>query len=115
MRRLFLSCSYAEILDAAADFLASLRDFPEVVVLAQSRGAADDFVRAASTTGLLGVHRMTLTGLAVDLAEGPLARAGLAPAGGLSAEAIVARVIHKLKAESIPYFQPVADMPGLAR
>jgi len=28
---------------------------------------------------------------------------------------MVARVIHKLKAESIPYFQPVADTPGLAR
>ena len=86
------------------------------VVLAQSRGAADDFVRAACRTGLLGVHRMTLTGLAVDLAEGPLARAGTgARSGGLSAEAMVARVIHKLKAESIPYFQPVADTPGLAR
>jgi len=74
-----------------------------MVVLAQTRGAADDFVRSACRAGLLGVHRMTLTGLAVDLAEGPLARAGLTPVGGLSAEAMVARVIHKLKAESIPF------------
>jgi len=103
------------LLDAAADFLAALKDHPEMVVLAQTRGAADDFVRSACVTGLLGVHRMTLTGLAVDLAEGPLARAGLTPVGGLSAEAMVARVIHKLKAESIPYFRPVADTPGLAR
>ena len=65
--------------------------------------------------GLLGVHRMTLTAMAVDLAQAPLARAGLSPLGGLSAEALVARVIHKLKAESIPYFKPVADTPGLAR
>ena len=28
---------------------------------------------------------------------------------------MVARLIHKLKAGSIPYFQPVADTPGLAR
>jgi hypothetical protein len=89
--------------------------YPEIVVLAQTRGAADDFVRAACGAGLLGVHRLTLTGLAVDLAEGPLARAGLTPAGGLSVEAMVARLIHKLKADSIPYFQPVADTPGLAR
>jgi CRISPR/Cas system-associated exonuclease Cas4 (RecB family) len=30
-------------------------------------------------------------------------------------EAMVARVIHQLKPRSIPYFQPVADTPGLAR
>jgi CRISPR/Cas system-associated exonuclease Cas4 (RecB family) len=107
--------SYAVLLEAAAEFLASLKDYPEIVVLAQTRGAADDFARSACRTGFLGVHRMTVTGLAVDLAEGPLARAGLVPMGGLSAEAMVARVIHKLKAESIPYFQPVADTPGLAR
>ena len=115
MRRLVQSASYAVLLDRAAEFLGSLKDYPEIVVLAQTRGAADDFVRSACRTGLLGVHRMTLTGLAVDLAEGPLARAGLTPVGGLSAEAMVARVIHKLKAGSIPYFQPVADTPGLAR
>jgi ATP-dependent helicase/nuclease subunit B len=115
VRRLVQSTSYAVLLDSAAEFLASLQDSPEIVVLAQTRGAADDFVRSACRTGLLGVHRMTLTGLAVDLAEGPLARAGLSPLGGLSAEAMVARVIHKLKAQSIPYFQPVADTPGLAR
>ena len=115
MRRLVQSASYAVLLDRAADFLASLKGHPEVLVLAQSRGAADDFARASCGAGLLGVHRMTLTGLAVDLAEGPLARAGLTPVGALGAEAMVARVIHKLKAESIPYFQPVADTPGLAR
>jgi CRISPR/Cas system-associated exonuclease Cas4 (RecB family) len=115
VRRLVQSASYAVLLDAAAEFFGSLTDYPEILVLAQTRGAADDFARAACRTGLLGVHRMTLTGLAVDLAEGALARAGLTPAGGLSAEAMVARVIHKLKAESIPYFQPVADTPGLAR
>jgi len=103
------------LLDRAAEFLGSLKEYPEIVVLAQSRGAADDFVRAACGTGRAGMHRMTLTGLAVDLAEGPLASAGLTPVGGLGAEAMVARVIHKLKAESIPYFQPVADTPGLAR
>jgi len=115
VRRLVQSTSYAVLLDSAAEFLASLPDHPEIVVLAHTRGAADDFVRSVCRGGLLGVHRMTLTGLAVDLAQGPLARVGLTPAGGLSVEAMVARVIHKLKPESIPYFQPVADTPGLAR
>ena len=107
------------LLGSAAEFLSSLKTgqgSPEIVVLAQTRGAADDFVRSACLTGMLGVHRMTLSGLAVDLAQAPLARAGLTPAGGLSVEAMVARVIHQLKASSaIPYFQPVADTPGLAR
>ncbi len=115
MRRLVQSPSYADLLDQAAQFLTSLQDSPEVVVIAQTRGAADDFVRSACTRGFLGVHRTTLTGLAVDLAQAPLARAGLSPLGGLGAEAMVARLIYRLKADSIPYFKPVADTPGLAR
>ncbi|HUD98045.1 MAG TPA: PD-(D/E)XK nuclease family protein [Bryobacteraceae bacterium] len=115
MRRSVESASYSVLLESAAEFLHSLEGYPEVVVIAHTRGAADDFARTACRHGLLGLHRLTLTGLAVDLAEAPLARAGLSPAGGLSAEAMVARVIHKLKAESIPYFERVAETPGLAR
>jgi hypothetical protein len=108
--------AYAVLLDAAAEFLASLTGLSGDCGSGANPRRGRRFRRAACRTGLLGVHRMTLTGLAVDLAEGPLARAGLTPAGGLSAEAMVARdLIHKLKAESIPYFQPVADTPGLAR
>jgi superfamily I DNA/RNA helicase len=105
------------LLEAAAEFLylESLKEYPEILILAQSRGAADDFARSACQAGFLGVHRMTLTGLAVDLAQAPLARAGISPLSGLSAEAMVARIIHKLKPDSIPYFRPVADTPGLAR
>jgi len=115
VRRLVQSASYAGLLDSAAQFLNSLHDRPEILVLAQSRGAADDFVRGACQAGLLGVHRMTLTALAVDLAQPSLVSAGLSPLGALSGEAMVARAIHQLKAASIPYFQPVADTPGLAR
>jgi CRISPR/Cas system-associated exonuclease Cas4 (RecB family) len=115
VRQIVQSASYAVLLDRAAEFLASLSGDSEVLVLAHTRGAADDFVRSVCRAGLLGVHRMTLTALAVDLAEAPLVRAGLAPLSGLSAEAMVARIIHKLKPDSIPYFLPVADTPGLAR
>ena len=119
MRHLVQSSSYAVLLDAAGEFLDSLlhssEDYPEILILAQSRGAADDFARGCCHTGLLGIHRTTLTGLAVDLAEAPLAHAGLSPLSGLSTEAMVARIIHKLKPRSIPYFRPVADTPGLAR
>jgi ATP-dependent helicase/nuclease subunit B len=117
VRSLVQSSSYAVLLDAAAAFLDAHKGYPEVLILAQSRGAADDFARwcCHSGLGLLGAHRTTLTGLAVDLAEAPLAHAGLSPLSGLSTEAMVARIIHKLKPHSIPYFRPVADTPGLAR
>ena len=115
MRHLVQSDSYDVLLDAAGRFLASLENQPGILILAHSRGAADDFIRRCCHTGLLGAHRMTLNGLAVDLAEAPLVRAGLSPLSGLSTEAMVARVIHKLKTHSLPYFQPVADTPGLAR
>jgi len=121
VRHLVQSSSYAVLLDAAGEFLDSLlhssEDYPEILILAQSRGAADDFARQCCQTGagLLGAHRTTLTGLGVDLAEAPLAHAGLSPLSGLSTEAMVARIIHKLKPRSIPYFRPVADTPGLAR
>jgi ATP-dependent helicase/nuclease subunit B len=114
-RRLVRSSSNARLLGAAAEFLPSLDHECEVVVIAQSRGAADDFVRGLGGAGSVGVHRTTLTGLAADLAEAPLAAAGLSPLTGLSTEALVARIIHRLKARSIPYFNPVADTPGLAR
>ena len=106
---------YAVLLDKAAEFVRRLDDYPEILVVGQTRGAADDFVRTACRTGLLGVHRTTLTGLAVDLAQQPLAQAGLAPLSGLSMQALVARVIHGLRDGLIPYFEPVADTPGLAR
>jgi ATP-dependent helicase/nuclease subunit B len=117
VHRQVTSASYASLLESAADFLVSLPDHPEVLVIAPTRGAADDFVHAVcrNGAGVLGVHCTTLTGLAMDLAGPPLAHAGLAPLTGLAMEAMVARVIHQLKAQSIPYFQPVADTPGLAR
>ncbi len=115
MRRLVQSPSYARLLDSAAAFLGSLRDYQEILVLAHTRGAADDFVRSACQAGFLGVHRTTLTALAADLAEARLAAASLSPLTSLGAEALVARIIHKLKPDSIPYFEPVAGTPGLAR
>jgi len=114
MRRLVQSASYAVLLEAAAAFLAGLKDHSEILILAQTRGAADDFARRHCAPGWLGLHRTTLTGLAVDLAQPSLARAGLSPLGRLSAEAMTARIIHSLK-PAIPYFRPVASTPGLAR
>lgn len=115
VHRLVQSSSYPVLLDAAAGFLGTLAGYAEILILAGSRAAADDLIRSRGGTGSAGIHRMTLTGVAVDLAQVPLAQAGLTPLSGLSREAMVARVIHKLKAKSLPYFREVADTPGLAR
>jgi CRISPR/Cas system-associated exonuclease Cas4 (RecB family) len=115
VRRLVESASYAVLLDAAGEFLNSCRSYPEVLIVAHRRGAADDLVRSHGGAGMLGVHRLTLTLLAVDLAQAPLARAGLSPLSRLGTEALAARVIHQLRGDAIPYFEPVAGTPGLAR
>jgi ATP-dependent helicase/nuclease subunit B len=88
------------------------------LILAPSRGAADDFLRVFSggeELGTAGVHRFTLTQLAAQLALSQL-EPGDRPASRLALEALTARTLEELRRDNlIPYFQPVADTPGLAR
>ncbi len=98
--------------------LASLREDTEVLVLAASRGAADEVLRRSCPAGggLFGVHRATPLQLAAELATPGLARAGLAPVAGLGLEALAARAISICSARGeLSYFQPVAEAPGMAR
>ncbi len=113
-RRVVRSNSCAALIEEAGEFLRTASGGSELVVLAPTRGAADDLARAACRGGFFGLHRMTLTGLAVTLAGRALAGRDVAPLSRLSAEAMAARVIHRVR-DSIPYFRPVADTPGLAR
>ncbi|MDP8981058.1 MAG: PD-(D/E)XK nuclease family protein [Acidobacteriota bacterium] len=113
MRRVVRSSAYAPLLRECADFLASCGE-TEALVLAASRGAADDLVRSSCQLGFAGVHRTTLTGLAAQLAALDLAERDLAPMSQLSREAMAARVIHKLRDGGIPYFGEVAHTRGLA-
>ena len=113
MRRIIRSSAYAPLLRECAGFLASCGKF-EVLVVAASRGAADDLVRSRCEVGFAGVHRTTLTGLAAELAALDLAERDLAPMSQLSREAMAARVIHKLRDGGIPYFGEVAHTRGLA-
>src|SRR5579885_1034898 len=103
-----------ERIEAAARRLRELGPSAEVMVLAPRQSAADDLVRAVGADrALFGVHRMTPTRLLGALCAERLFDAGLAPAAGLSLEAIAARAIHKLAAaDALGYFAPVADRPG---
>src|SRR5690242_18001765 len=88
----------------------------EALVIGPTRPAADELVRAACATGLLGVHRATLGQLAAELAAPVIAERGLAPASQLGMEAVAARVVDSLqRAGKLVYFGPVADTPGFAR
>ncbi len=88
----------------------------EVLLIAPSRAAADDFVRTHTVAGSLGIHCFTLPQLAALLAAEALAERRLAPVSRLGVEALAVRSIHSVrKRKSLEYFEPVADLPGFAR
>ncbi|MFN7922525.1 MAG: PD-(D/E)XK nuclease family protein [Bryobacteraceae bacterium] len=101
--------SSARLHAAAQPFL----DSGPLLLLAPTRNAAADFLRAHPGRGTLGVHALTLPQLAAQLATESLGRRGLAPMSPLGQEAIMARVVHRLRAERrLTYFDPVAETPG---
>ncbi|MEM9552695.1 MAG: PD-(D/E)XK nuclease family protein [Acidobacteriota bacterium] len=115
-------------LDAARAWLDE-RAGRELLVVAPTRGAADDLLRTPATAiasgrldaghlaaGRLGVHRRTLGQLAAELAVRSLARDGLAPLAGLAVEALAARALAVCREDgALAYFEPVADTPGMPR
>ena len=59
---------------------------------------------------------MTLVQAATELARPAMAARGLAPLTSLGREAVAARIAQKALAQGeLPYFQPVAALPGFAR
>jgi ATP-dependent helicase/nuclease subunit B len=112
--RLICARSYAELAAPIADALQAAQG--EVLILGPSRGAADEVVRRCCPKGVLGIHRTTLNQLAAELATPGMAAAGKAPASRLATEALCARVAHTLRKDGrIPYFAPVAAMPGFSK
>src|SRR6202047_3685280 len=111
---LICSRSYSALLPRIAEFLQSASS--EVLLLAPSKGAADDLARRCCPAGALGLHRMTLNQLAAALATPRMIAERKAPASRLAMEAMSARVAHALRKEDrIRYFAPVAAMPGFSK
>ncbi len=113
MPSILCGTAYHELHQEGARFLAAHRD-GEVLVVGASRGTAEDFARAASAQGSLGVHTVTLTQVVTTLAAEEVAARGLTPISKLSQEALAARVVHA-SASQLEYFGPVARMPGFVR
>lgn len=90
----------------------------DVLIVAGTRGAADDLARtiALESGATIGLHRFSLTQLAARLAAPRLAGDGRAMATGLGSEAVAARAAFDAQQDAaLTYFDPVARMPGFAR
>ena len=105
-------------LDAVGTFLRALPVADEVLLVASSRGAADDCARmAAKARGVsFGVHRFSVTQIAARLAVGDLATRGLTPITTLGYQALVTRAVFgATRDDSLRYLESVCDKPGFPR
>ena len=108
--------SCAAALAPVAEFLQAGGAAAGTLLIAPSRGAADDLARQCSPAGALGLYRMTLHQLAAELAAPGMAAEGRTPISRLASEAMCARVAHRLLHDGrIPYFAPVAPTPGFSK
>src|SRR5207245_11472879 len=118
MLQTFQSSSAAERLHVAGAFVERFPASTEVLILGAPRDAADDLARrvTAARGASFGLHRASLTQLAVRFAAAEMARLGVAPATMLGGEAVAARVsFEAVREQALAYFAPVARFPGFAR
>src|SRR2546427_12089768 len=118
MLETFQSPSATERLGTAGAFVERVPAATEVLIVGASRDAADDLARrvTAARGATFGLHRASLTQLAVRFAAAEMAQLGVAPATMLGTEAVAARVsFEAVREQALAYFAPVARFPGFAR
>ncbi len=109
--------NYRRIQRARA-WLESRGPAEEVLIVGATLDAANELARSVvkEKGAAFGWHRLTLSQLAAAIAAPVLAARGLVPLSRLGTEAIVARLIHRLKAEGgLEQLPAVADTPGFPR
>ena len=112
-RRLVVAPSNRARIEAASDWVASYPADAELLVIAATPEAGDEFVRTTVGAARFGIARSTLNRLASRLAAPVLVNRGRTPAPGLSFTAVVASAVHTLSSqEKLSYFAPVAKRPG---
>lgn len=112
------SSAELRLAEARAFVLAHQKQAQDVHLVGATRGAVDDLARsiAGQATATIGIHRFSLTLLAVRLAAPALAAQGDSLSTYLGAEAIAARAAFDAEQDgALSYFAPVAKMPGFAR
>ena len=90
----------------------------EVLIVGATLDAANELARrvAKEKGAAFGWHRLTLSQLAAAIAAPVLAARGLVPLSRVGTEAIVARLVHRLKAEGgLGHYHAVAATPGFPR
>src|SRR5262249_55255025 len=105
-------------IDRARVWLESRGRAEEVLILGNSLGAANELARicAKGNGAAFGWHRLTLTQLAASATSSALAECGLASISQIGTEAIVARLVHRMRTDGrIGVFEPIAPMPGFPR
>jgi ATP-dependent helicase/nuclease subunit B len=118
MTRLIESSSAQLRLEQARAFVETHAARGDVWLVGASRGAVDDLARsiAARSGATIGLHRFSLTQLAVRLAAPILAEQELAPVTYLGSEAVAARAAFEAQRDAaLHYFAPVAKTPGFPR
>jgi CRISPR/Cas system-associated exonuclease Cas4 (RecB family) len=118
MIRVVESASNELRLAEARAFIRSALRNGDLLLVAASRGAADDLARsiAIESGATLGLHRFSLTQLAARLAAPVLAADRRSPATDLGSEAVAARAtFESVRTAALTYFGPVAATPGFPR
>jgi len=116
MNRQVVSSASAAVRLARAGAWLEAHGTRGALVVAPSRGAADELVRdrAAAGCDFFGVHRTTPRLLALELATPRLASMGRLPVTPLSTEALAARAASSA-ADELEYLGAVAGYPGFPR
>jgi hypothetical protein len=102
----------------AEAWLESRNPDEELLVIGATLDAANEVARqvAKKKGAAFGWHRLTLPQLAFAIAAPVLAARGLTPLSRIGADAIVARLVHRMKAEgTTSYCQSVLGAPGFPR
>ena len=113
-KRILVSRSADQRLKFARCWIREKAPTDEVLVLGATHSAVDDLVRSVCPPGggLLGVYRMTLRQLALDLAIPRMTVDDKIPITGLGLIAVGTRVTRRCtEANALDYLAPVADSP----
>ena len=112
-----VSSSARARLDRARRFLDGFPPSTERLIVAATRGAADDVAREIGRDrAVFGLHRFSLTELAARAASARPSGEPKTPGSLAGAEAVAARVAFDASAAGdLSYFAPVARMPGFPR
>ena len=105
-------------IEAAAELLRRGLGRGEVLLVGQTREAADDLARdiAADAGATFGLYRFSLRQLVRSIATLDLARRGLAPASPLAAEAVATHAtFEERKRKPLDYLQPIAGFRSFGR